>query len=129
MALWAHSTSCFRQPSLRSSPSFIRCAPGIGRLIRLRKFRGQLPDGPTGDGETQVVSVKCLMSSSGHLLRPIGIGDPFFSFTRFIVVQCVLKKNKCLTPAHSSNLPGHHIEPNFVDPRHTMIPSNASRLE
>ena len=27
---WAHSTSCFRWPSLRSSPSAIRCAPGIG---------------------------------------------------------------------------------------------------
>ena len=30
MALWAHSTSCLRWPSLRSSPSAIRCAPGIG---------------------------------------------------------------------------------------------------
>ena len=30
VALWAHSTSCFRWPSLRSSPSAIRCAPGIG---------------------------------------------------------------------------------------------------
>ena len=29
-ALWAHSTSCFGWPSLRSSPSAIRCAPGIG---------------------------------------------------------------------------------------------------
>ena len=31
VALWAHSTSCFRWPSLRSSPGAIRCAPGIGR--------------------------------------------------------------------------------------------------
>ena len=30
VALWAHSTSSFRWPSLRSSPSAIRCAPGIG---------------------------------------------------------------------------------------------------
>ena len=30
VALWAHSTSCFRWPSLRSSPCAIRCAPGIG---------------------------------------------------------------------------------------------------
>ena len=30
MALWAHSTCCFRWPSLRSSPSAIWCAPGIG---------------------------------------------------------------------------------------------------
>ena len=30
VALWARSTSCFRWPSLRSSPSAIGCAPGIG---------------------------------------------------------------------------------------------------
>ena len=30
VALWVHSTSCFRWPSLRSSPSAILCAPGIG---------------------------------------------------------------------------------------------------
>ena len=30
VALWAHSKSCFRWPSLRSSPSAIQCAPGIG---------------------------------------------------------------------------------------------------
>ena len=125
MALWAHSTSSFRQLSLGSSPSFIRCAPGIGLFER---FRGQLPDGPTGDGVTRVVSVKCLMSLSDHLLRPIGISPPFFSFTRFIVEQCLLKK-KYMTPAHSSNLPGRHIVPNFVDTRHTVIPSNNSRLE
>ena len=34
MALWAHSTSCFRWPSLRSSPSAIRCAAGIGPRSR-----------------------------------------------------------------------------------------------
>ena len=28
VALWVHSTSCFRWPSLRSSPSAIRCASG-----------------------------------------------------------------------------------------------------
>ena len=28
MALWAHSTSCFRWPSLRSSPSAIQCVLG-----------------------------------------------------------------------------------------------------
>ena len=41
--------------------------------IRLRKFRGQLPAGPAEDVETQVVSVKCLMSLSGHLFRPIRV--------------------------------------------------------
>ena len=30
VALWAHSTTCFRWPSLRSSPNAIWCAPGIG---------------------------------------------------------------------------------------------------
>ena len=40
------------------------------RLTRLRKFIGQQPAGPAGDGKTQVVSAKCLMSLNGHLLRP-----------------------------------------------------------
>ena len=30
MALWAQSTSSFRRSSLRSSPCFIRCTPGVG---------------------------------------------------------------------------------------------------
>ena len=70
------------------------------RLIRLRKFRGQQPAGPAGDGETQVASAKCLMSLNGHLLRPVGTSPPCFSFTRFIVEQCLLK-DKYMTPAHS----------------------------
>ena len=70
-------------------------------LIRLRKFRGQQPAGPAGDGETRVVSTKCLMSLNGHLLRPGGISPSCFSFTRFIVEQCLLKKNKFMIPAHS----------------------------
>ena len=40
----------------------------------------------------QIVSVKCLISLNGHLLRPIGISPPCFSFTRFIVEQRLLKK-------------------------------------
>ena len=32
----------------------------LTRNFRLRKFRGQQPAGPAGDGETQVVSAKCL---------------------------------------------------------------------
>ena len=35
---------------------------------------------------------KCLMSFNGHLLRPRGTSPPCFSFTRFIVEQCLLKK-------------------------------------
>ena len=45
-----------------------------------------------GDGETPVASAKCLMSLIGHLLRPVGTSPPCFSFTRFIVEQCLLKK-------------------------------------
>ena len=45
MALWAHSTSCFRWPSLRSIPSAIRCAPGIGpRSGLFLIFINNLPD-------------------------------------------------------------------------------------
>ena len=69
------------------------------RFIRLRKFRGQQPAGPAGDGETQVVTAKCLTSLNCHLLRPGGTSPPCFSFTRFIVEQCILKKY--MTPAHS----------------------------
>ena len=35
---------------------------------------------------------ECLMSLNGHLLRPGGNSPPCFSFTRFIVEQCLLKK-------------------------------------
>ena len=43
------------------------------------------------------------MSLNGHLLRLEGTSPPCFSFTRFIVEQCLLKKDKytCMTPAHS----------------------------
>ena len=36
------------------------------------------------------------MSLNGHILSP-----PCFSFTRFIVEQCLLKKDKYMTPAQS----------------------------
>ena len=47
------------------------------------------PVGPAGDGVTQVVSARCLMSLSGHLLRPVGISPPCFSFIRYILVLCL----------------------------------------
>ena len=47
---------------------------------------------------TSIVSARCLMSLSGHLLKPAGIGPPCSSLIRYILV---LKKNKYLTPAHS----------------------------
>ena len=37
-------------------------------------------------------SARCLMSLSGHLLRPVGIGPPCFSFIRYILVRCLWKK-------------------------------------
>ena len=55
-------------------------------------FFNKQPAGPAGDGETPVASAKCLMSLIGHLLRPVGTSPPCFSFTRFIVEQCLLKK-------------------------------------
>ena len=66
------------------------------RLIRLRKFRGQQPAGPAGEGETWLVSPKCLMSLNGHLLRS--------SLLLFHKIHCgavSIEKDKCMTPAHS----------------------------
>ena len=65
----------------------------VSLVHRFRKFGGQQPAGPGGDGETRVVSAKCL---NGHLLRPGGTSPPGFSFTRFIVEQCLLKKTSCI---------------------------------
>ena len=48
------------------------------RVNQVEKFIGQQPAGPVGDGETQVVSARCLMSLSGHLLRPVGTVPPCF---------------------------------------------------
>ena len=39
------------------------------RLDRWRRYRGQLPCGPAGDGETPVASATCLTNLSGHLWR------------------------------------------------------------
>ena len=59
------------------------------QINQVRKFRGQQLVGPAEDGITQVVSARCLMSLSGHLLRPVGIGPPCFSFIRYILVLCL----------------------------------------
>ena len=67
-------------------------SPHLKRQINLRKFRGQQPAGPAGDGETRVVLAKCWTSWNGHLLRSGGTSPPCFSFTRFIVEQCLLKR-------------------------------------
>ena len=80
-------------------------------LIRLRKFRGQQPAGPAGDGETRVVSGTCLASFNGHLWGPVGTSPPCLSFTRFIVEQCQSKKTY-MTPAHSlkTTRPSHSAQ-------------------
>ena len=44
---------------------------------------------------------KRLTSLNGHLLRPRGTSPPCFFFTRFIVEQCLLKKDNYMSPAHS----------------------------
>ena len=46
MALWAQSTIRFRRSSLRSSPCFIRCTPGVGLRTDLffLIFINDLPD-------------------------------------------------------------------------------------
>ena len=45
VALWVHSTSSFRWSSLRSSPSVIRCTPGVSfRTILFLIFINDLPD-------------------------------------------------------------------------------------
>ena len=93
---------------------------GFG-LIRLREFGGQQPAGPAGDGKTQVVSAKCLMSLNGHLLTPGGTGPPCFSSTRFIVEQCLLRKTSIWPLLTVWELPGHHIVLNTADTRHAVM--------
>ena len=46
------------------------------RLDRWRRFRGQLPGGPAGDGETPVASATCLTNLSGYPWRPTGSSLP-----------------------------------------------------
>ena len=76
-----------------------------------------------GDGETRVVSAKCLMSLNGHLLRPGWTSPPCFSFTRFIVEQCLLKKTTSKWPLLTVwKLAGHLIVLNTADTRHTVMP-------
>ena len=68
------------------------------RLIRLRKFRGQQPAGPAGDGGTQAVSAKCLMNLNLEARRDQS------SLLLFHKIHCgavSIEKDKCMTPAHS----------------------------
>ena len=92
------------------------------RLIRLRKFRGQQPAAPAGDGQIRVVSAKCLMSLDGHLLRSWRTSPPCFFFIRFIMEQCLLKMPSILPLLTVWKLPGHQIVLNTADTRHTVMP-------
>ena len=59
------------------------------QINQVEKVQRTAAVGPAGDGEKQVVSARCLISLSGHLLRPVGIGPPCFSFIRYILVLCL----------------------------------------
>ena len=59
------------------------------QINQVGKVQEQQPAGPAGDGEIQVVSARCLMSLSDHLLRPVGINPPCLSFIRYILVLCL----------------------------------------
>ena len=67
------------------------------RLIRLRKFRGQRPTGPAGDGETRIVdelewpSLEARRDQSSLLL-----------FHKIHCGAVSIEKDKYMTPAHSS---------------------------
>ena len=56
-----------------------------------------------------------------HLLSPVGISRPCFSFTRFVVVQCLLKKNKYLTLPHSLKTTSTSVQILFVHVSPTII--------
>ena len=69
------------------------------RLHRLRRCRGQLPGGPAGDGEIQVVSAICWTNLSGH---PFEARKEQSSLTFFYKIHSgtvSLDKDKYLTPA------------------------------
>ena len=71
----------------------------------LRKFRGRQSDRRAYDGETQAVSVRCLMSLSGHLLKPIEIRPLcFYLFYKIYCGPLCVENNNNLTIAHSSKI-------------------------
>ena len=53
---------------------------------------------------------------------PEGTSPPCFSFTRFILEQCLLKKTSIWPLLTVWKLPGHHIVLNTADTRHTVMP-------
>ena len=99
----------------------LKCAASIWSLYSQLQIyqieKVQRPAGPAGDGETRVASAKCFMSLNGHILRPVGISSPCFSFTIFIVEQYLLKTTSIWPLPTVRKLPGHHIVT-----RHTVMP-------
>ena len=69
------------------------------RLDRWRRYRGQLPGGPAGDGETPVASATCLTILSGHPWRPAGSNSSLTFFYKIHSGTVDLDKDKYLTPA------------------------------
>ena len=70
MALWAYSTSCFRWPSLRSSPSAIQCAPVIGPRsspVLFLIFINVLPDNIRSS--VRLFSDDCVLYRNIHSLQ------------------------------------------------------------
>ena len=99
-----------------------------------RKFRGRQPVGPAGDGETQVVSIICLTSLIDHLeVRGVKFCLPLLPKIHCDAVS--VEKDKYLTHAHSSKVPGHQIVPNIVviinsdTLNNSCPPPNCSTLE
>ena len=72
------------------------------RLIRLRKFRGQQPAGPTGDGETRVVSAKCMLDElEWPSLEARRDQSSLLLFHKIHCGAVSIEKDKYMTPAHS----------------------------
>ena len=98
------------------------------RLIRLRKFRGQQPAGPAGDGETPVASAKCLMSLNDQS-----------SLLLFHKIHCgavSIEKDKYMNPAHSlkttrsSHSAQYRRHQTYSDAlKNSFFPPNYSTLE
>ena len=70
------------------------------RLIRLRKFRGQQPAGPAGDGETPVASAK-LDELEWPSLEARRDQSSLLLFHKIHCGAVSIEKDKYMTPAHS----------------------------
>ena len=95
---------------LSGTPTFSSGTPTFCQMAVLNscfqnpsESSGQLLVGPAGDCETQVVSARCLMNLSGHLLRPVGTRDrsSLLLFHKIHSGAVSIEKDKYLIPAHS----------------------------